>query len=91
MLEKTKKHANSLAEAHEHISLTTLSTIQLLHLQVAHLHHETEVLIDLRQEKDAREEERGGDREEQLGQEERFLLSNVSCHSSVIVGGQERK
>lgn len=53
--------------------MTTMKV--LLSRPHTYLHHETEVLIDLRQEQDAREEERGGDREEQLGQEERFLLS----------------
>lgn len=45
---------------------------------ISYLHHEPEVLVDLCQEKDAGKEERGGDREEQLGEEERFLLQRVS-------------
>ena len=42
-----------------------------------YLNHETEVLVDLRQEQNAGEEEGRGDREEQLGQEERFLLIHI--------------
>lgn len=39
-----------------------------------YLHHEPEVLVDLSQKQDPGEEERGGDREEQLRQEKRLLL-----------------